>query len=243
MKAAPSTIDDYIAGAPAKVRRIMKKIRATVRKAVPEAEEKISYRIPAFTANGIVLFFAAFKDHIGIYPPVRGDVSLQRALARYRGPKGNLKLPLDEPIPYDLIARIAKARAAGNLSRSQPGKSAASLAADSKMVGVRSGRDHRFTGIWAVVVRGCVFVRSWDDQPAGWRAAFVDEPHGTLRVGEREVAVQARAVRGKRLLDEIDEAYRQKYSSAASRKWVRGLCGARRRATTMELVPRTRASK
>src|ERR1035441_1831878 len=89
MKAAPSTIDDYIAGASAKVRPILKKIRDAVRKAVPEAEEKISYRIPAFTANGIVLFFAAFKDHIGIYPPVRGDASLQRALARYcRGAMG-----------------------------------------------------------------------------------------------------------------------------------------------------------
>jgi uncharacterized protein YdhG (YjbR/CyaY superfamily) len=66
--------------------------------------------MPAFRGYGIVIYFAAFKNHIGIFPPVGGDASLDEALARYRGPKGNLKLPLDEPMPYDLIERVVTLR-------------------------------------------------------------------------------------------------------------------------------------
>ena len=104
------SIDDYIAGSPLKARAILRKIRATVRKAAPGADEVISYRMPAFKQHGILFYFAAFKEHIGIFPPVRGDAKLEKALARYAGPKGNLKLPLDEPIPYDLIGRIVALR-------------------------------------------------------------------------------------------------------------------------------------
>ncbi|HEY7879175.1 MAG TPA: DUF1801 domain-containing protein [Gemmatimonadaceae bacterium] len=75
---------------------------------MPDAEEAISYRIPVFKRHGVLVYFAAFKNHIGIYPPVRGDAGLERAIARYAGAKGNLQFPLDEPIPYALIARIAK---------------------------------------------------------------------------------------------------------------------------------------
>lgn len=107
---APADIDGYIAEAPAKVRPILKKIRATIRKAAPGATEVISYRMPAFRGRGILLYFAAFKAHIGVFPPIRGDAALEKALAPYRGPKGNLQFPLAEPIPYDLIARIASLR-------------------------------------------------------------------------------------------------------------------------------------
>ena len=103
---APRTIDDYIAGFPPTVRTILKKVRATVRAAAPDAQEVISYQMPAFRQDGILIYFAAFKAHIGIYPPVSGDTRLEKALARYAGPKGNLKFPLDEPIPHDLIRRI-----------------------------------------------------------------------------------------------------------------------------------------
>jgi uncharacterized protein YdhG (YjbR/CyaY superfamily) len=81
-----------------------------MREEAPEAEEIVSYRMPAFRQHGILLYFAAFKGHIGIFPPVAGDAKLERALAPYRGPKGNLKLPLDRPIPYDLVRRIARLR-------------------------------------------------------------------------------------------------------------------------------------
>jgi uncharacterized protein YdhG (YjbR/CyaY superfamily) len=107
---APATIDDYIASSPPAVRPILKKIRATVRKAAPDGIEKISYRMPALFQDGVLIYFAAFNHHIGLFPPVRGDEKLMKDVARYQGPKGNLKLPLDEPIPYGLIGRIVKAR-------------------------------------------------------------------------------------------------------------------------------------
>jgi uncharacterized protein YdhG (YjbR/CyaY superfamily) len=84
-------------------------IRATVRKAAPEAEERISYGMPAFFQGGVLVYFAAFKKHIGLYPPVR-DKSLQRLVAQYAGPKGNLQFPLYEPIPHGLITRIVASR-------------------------------------------------------------------------------------------------------------------------------------
>lgn len=106
----PQDFDEYIAAFPPNVRAILKKICASIKKAAPKAEERISYRMPAFFQDGALIYFAAFKSHIGIFPPVRGDAQLLKSLARYRGPKGNLKFPLDEPIPYLLISRIVKAR-------------------------------------------------------------------------------------------------------------------------------------
>jgi uncharacterized protein YdhG (YjbR/CyaY superfamily) len=103
------SIDEYIAAYPAEVRTILERIRATIRKAAPAAEEKISYQIPAFAQNGDLVYFGAFKKHIGLYPPVR-DATLKKEAAAYAGPKGNLQFPLDEPIPYGLIGRIVKAR-------------------------------------------------------------------------------------------------------------------------------------
>lgn len=107
---APTTIDEYIAGASPEVRPILEKIRATVHAAAPGAREVISYRMPAFRLNGILLYFAAFKHHIGLYPPVSGEGKLEKALAPFAGPKGNLRFPLDQAIPYDLIERIARLR-------------------------------------------------------------------------------------------------------------------------------------
>jgi len=106
----PETIDEYIAACPPDVQSILKKIRAIIRKAAPKATERISYGIPAFAMQGDLIYFAAFKKHIGMFPPVKGDEKLQQQLASYRGEKGNLKFPLDEPIPYTLIGRIVKAR-------------------------------------------------------------------------------------------------------------------------------------
>ena len=110
---AAQTVSEYIAAASPNARPILKKIRATVRKAVPRAEERISYRIPAYFLDGIIVYFAVFKNHVGLFPPVR-DAKLRKTASRYAGPKGNLKFPLDEPIPYGLIARIVKSRVKGN---------------------------------------------------------------------------------------------------------------------------------
>ena len=94
----------------------------TIRTAVPGARETISYKIPAFKLNRILAYFAALKNHIGFYPPVKGDASLMKAVAPYAGEKGNLKFPLDRPIPYGLIKRIVKVRAKQNLSKTTRSK-------------------------------------------------------------------------------------------------------------------------
>jgi uncharacterized protein YdhG (YjbR/CyaY superfamily) len=117
MQPTPKNIDDYIADQPQEVRAILETIRATVRTAAPQADEIISYRMPAFIQNGILVYFAAFKKHIGLYPPVSGDANLMEAIAPYAGPKGNLQFPLDQPIPYDLIARIVRQRLKQNSSK------------------------------------------------------------------------------------------------------------------------------
>jgi uncharacterized protein YdhG (YjbR/CyaY superfamily) len=106
----PKDIDEYIARFPADVRAILQKVRTTIRRAAPEAKETISYQMPAFRQHGILVYFAGWKKHIGLYPPVSSDKALEKAVARYAGPKGNLQFPLAEPIPYDLIERIVKLR-------------------------------------------------------------------------------------------------------------------------------------
>ena len=110
-KKIPRTVDDYIATFAPDIQAVLQKIRQTVKAAAPDAEETISYRIPAFKLNGMLVYFAAFKKHIGLYPPVRGDDSLMQAVKPYAGPKGNLQFPFKKPIPYALIRRIVKARA------------------------------------------------------------------------------------------------------------------------------------
>ena len=117
---ASKNIDEYIAAFPLKVQSILEKIRATVRKAAPRATEKISYRMPAFIQGRVLIYFAAFKNHIGVYPPVRGDEKLMKQISPYKGEKGNLRFPLDEPIPYALISRIVKSRLKNQLQRHAP---------------------------------------------------------------------------------------------------------------------------
>jgi uncharacterized protein YdhG (YjbR/CyaY superfamily) len=115
--AAPTSVDEYIAGFSPEVQGVLQRVRQVVRKAAPAAQEVISYRMPALKQNGILVYFAAFKSHIGLYPPVTGDTSIQKAIAPYAGEKGNLRFPLDEPIPYDLIARITELRVKQDLAK------------------------------------------------------------------------------------------------------------------------------
>ena len=112
-----SSIDDYIGGFPPNVQSILQRIRSTVREAAPDAAETISYAIPCFKLEGALVYFAAFKQHIGFYPPVRGDPGLVKATSKYAGEKGNLRFPLDEPIPYALIGRIVKLRVKQNRAK------------------------------------------------------------------------------------------------------------------------------
>jgi uncharacterized protein YdhG (YjbR/CyaY superfamily) len=109
------SIDEYIAACPPEVQGILHRVRSAVGRAAPNAKEKISYGMPTFTLEGNLVHFAAFKTHIGFYPPARGDEELMRDIAPYAGPKGNLRFPLDERIPYGLIGRIVKARVRENL--------------------------------------------------------------------------------------------------------------------------------
>ena len=111
---------------------------------------------------------------------------------------------------------------------------------DSKILGVRAGArtDHRFTGVWAVVVDGRVFARSWTLKPDGWYRTFLDDPLGRIQVGERQVRVRAVPVSSERTLDAVEAAYAEKYHTPASMKYVRGFRTLRRRGATVEFRPR-----
>ena len=116
-RTSPSTVDDYIRSCPDEVQPVLHKIRSVVRQAAPHAREVISYRMPALRQNGVLVYYAAFKNHIGVYPPIAGDPKLEQALAPYAGEKGNLRFPLNQPIPYDLIDRITRHRAKQDAAR------------------------------------------------------------------------------------------------------------------------------
>jgi uncharacterized protein YdhG (YjbR/CyaY superfamily) len=109
-QSAPTTIDEYIAGFPRNVQAILRKVRATIRKAAPTAKEAIKYQIPTFTLHGNLIHFAAFKSHIGLYPTPRGVERFKDELSAYEGGKGTVRFPLDKPVPFGLISRIVRFR-------------------------------------------------------------------------------------------------------------------------------------
>src|SRR5216684_7288943 len=104
--------------------------------------------------------------------------------------------------------------------------------AEAKILGVRAGTDHRYTGVWVVVVEGRVFVRSWNDKPTGWYRAFQAQPLGSIQLAGREIAIRAKQLRGERLRDAVTRAYAAKYDMKASEKWVRGFAEPHRSGTT-----------
>jgi uncharacterized protein YdhG (YjbR/CyaY superfamily) len=118
-QAAPRNIDEYIAGFPSDVQAILQQIRTTIRRAAPDAEETINYRMPTFTLKGNLVHFAAYGEHIGFYPAPTGIEKFEDELAAYRTGKGTLRFPLDGPIPYDLIGRIVEFRVQENLERAK----------------------------------------------------------------------------------------------------------------------------
>ncbi len=113
----PTTIDEYIAGFPPDVQQILQKIRRTIRKAAPGAAETIKYRMPTFTLNGNLVYFAAFKKHIGFYPIPTGIEAFKKELSVYEQGRGSVQFPLDKPVPYALISKIVKFRVKENLQR------------------------------------------------------------------------------------------------------------------------------
>ncbi len=114
---APSNFDDYAAAFPPEVQTILRQVREAVLRAVPDGKEVISYRMPAVRQHGILVYFAAFKHHIGFYPPITGDPELEAAAAPYAGDKGNLRFPLHQPMPLELIERLTRLRAAQDRAR------------------------------------------------------------------------------------------------------------------------------
>ena len=116
---APKNIDEYIASFPPNVQEILEKMRLTIRKAAPDAEEKISYQMPTFFLKGNLVHFAAWKNHIGFYPTSSGTRAFTRELSIYEGAKGSVKFPMDKPLPLKLIGKIVKFRVAENLKNAE----------------------------------------------------------------------------------------------------------------------------
>lgn len=112
-----NSIDEYIATFPAEIQKILQEIRATIHAAAPEATEKISYQMPTFFLNGNLVHFAAFKHHIGFYPTPNGVEAFAADLSKFKGAKGSVQFPLDQPMPLDLITRVVKYRLAENMSK------------------------------------------------------------------------------------------------------------------------------
>jgi len=114
-----NTIDDYIAVCPPDIRRILVELRNTVKKAAPKAEEKISYQMPAFFQKGILVYFAAQKNHIGFYPTSSGIEAFKEELSEYGLSKGTARFPLDKPLPLNLISQIVKFKVMENLDKDE----------------------------------------------------------------------------------------------------------------------------
>src|SRR5689334_20702742 len=116
-------------------------------------------------------------------------------------------------------------------------KAIVEAARSAKILGVRSGTEHKFTGVWVVVVENRIFARSWSDKPTGWFRAFRKQPAGTIQLGDREIHVRGKPVRSGCILDAVTSAVGQKYNTKASRKWVDGFAEPQRLATTLEFTP------
>lgn len=114
---AYTNIDEYIAGFPDNIQKKLQQIRATVHQAAPEAKETISYQMPAFTLGGVLVYFAAFKGHIGFFPTSSGVAHFKKELTGYKTSKGTIQFPLAEPVPVELIRNIVLFRVKENLAR------------------------------------------------------------------------------------------------------------------------------
>jgi uncharacterized protein YdhG (YjbR/CyaY superfamily) len=114
-----TSMNEYIGTFPEDIQKILQELRATIKAAAPDAEEKISYQMPTFALKGNLVHFAAFKNHIGLYPTPSGTQAFKRELSIYQGAKGSIKFPIDKPLPLKLISKIVKFRVAENLKKTE----------------------------------------------------------------------------------------------------------------------------
>jgi uncharacterized protein YdhG (YjbR/CyaY superfamily) len=115
----PESIDDYMSSFPEEIQKLLIEVRSTIRKAAPAAKEIISYQMPAFRQNGVLVYFAAFKKHIGFFPTTSGIAAFKEELSVYKGAKGSVQFPFEKPMPLDLISRIVKFRVAENEAKTK----------------------------------------------------------------------------------------------------------------------------
>jgi len=118
----PKDVDEYISGFPSEVQRILEELRVTIKKAAPDAEEVISYQMPAFKFHGMLVYFAGYKNHIGFYPTSSGIEAFRKELSVYKGAKGSVQFPINSPLPLNLISKIVKYRVRENLERANAKK-------------------------------------------------------------------------------------------------------------------------
>jgi uncharacterized protein YdhG (YjbR/CyaY superfamily) len=118
-QATPASIEAYIAAFPVEIQALLNRIRATIRKAAPQAQEAIKYRIPTFTQNGNLVHFAAFKNHIGFFPTSSGIRAFKKELSAYDGSTGTARFPYGQPLPLALISKIVNFRVKENLERAK----------------------------------------------------------------------------------------------------------------------------
>lgn len=115
----PKSIDEYILQHPQEVQKILESLRKVIKESAPDAEEKISYRMPTFVLSGNLVHFAAYNNHIGFYPTPSGINTFKKELSKYKTSKGAVQFPIGEPIPYGLISQIVKFRAVENISKAE----------------------------------------------------------------------------------------------------------------------------
>ena len=119
---APKDVDTYIAAQPEEVRPLLQKLRQTIKKAAPKAEESISYQMPGYKLNGALVYFGSWKNHIGFYPVSSGISKFKKELSAYKVAKGTVQLPLDKPLPVKLISEIVKFRVKENMEKTEAKK-------------------------------------------------------------------------------------------------------------------------
>jgi len=125
MQAIPTkfkTADEYLSAFPAATRRILQEVRQTIKKAAPQAEEVISYNMPAFKLHGVLVYYAGYQKHIGFYPTPSAIKAFQKELAQYESSKGAVQFPIDEAMPVELITKIVQFRVRENLAKEKAGK-------------------------------------------------------------------------------------------------------------------------
>ncbi|HTA27505.1 MAG TPA: DUF1801 domain-containing protein [Bacteroidia bacterium] len=113
----PKDVDEYIASFPKETQKLLKEVRAAIQEAAPQAEEVISYSMPAYRLNGIVVWFGGHTHHIGFYPHGATMEKFKKELARYKQTKGSIRFPMDEPIPIALIKKMVKLRVKEHLEK------------------------------------------------------------------------------------------------------------------------------